>query len=224
MTYGHDTVERTRIGISSDHRYFTPLTDSRAETVRASFDHHRTRLSRCNAGTEAYCTLTRIEQARVVLEGILPIAPAAPCATVRVYQRGASRGAETPQRLRVRMLVADLPCKEGNRMMAKKATVTLGSGNVFRDLGLKNPEELLAKSQLAARIVQILEKRKVTQTQAAKLLGIDQPKVSQIYRGRLDDFSVERLMRLITTLHRDIRIIVEEKPRRGRGRVIVEAA
>ncbi len=109
-------------------------------------------------------------------------------------------------------------------MATKKATVTLGSGNVFRDLGLRNPEELLAKSQLAARIVQILEKRKVTQTQAAKLLGIDQPKVSQIYRGRLDDFSVERLMRLITTLHRDIRIIVEEKPRRGRGRVIVEAA
>lgn len=98
------------------------------------------------------------------------------------------------------------------------------SGNIFRDLGLKNPEEFLAKTKLAARIVQILEEQKLSQTRAAKLLGIDQPKVSQIYRGRLDDFSLERLMRFLTALHQDIRIVVEEKPRRGRGRVIVEAA
>jgi predicted XRE-type DNA-binding protein len=109
-------------------------------------------------------------------------------------------------------------------MATKKGEMTRGSGNVFKDLGLKNPEELLAKARLAARIVQILEERKLSQTQAAKLLGVDQPKVSAIYRGRLDDFSVERLMRFLTTLHRDIRIIVGEKPRRGRGRVIVEAA
>lgn len=102
--------------------------------------------------------------------------------------------------------------------------ISRGSGNVFRDLGLKNPEELLAKTKLAARIVQILQEQKLSQTQAAKLLGIDQPKVSQIYRGRLDDFSLERLMRFLTALHQDIRIVVEEKPRRGRGRVIVEAA
>ena len=102
--------------------------------------------------------------------------------------------------------------------------VSRSSGNVFRDLGLKNPEELLAKTKLAARIVQILEERKLSQTQAAKLLGIDQPKVSQIYRGRLDDFSLERLMRFLTALHQDIRIVVEEKARRGRGRVTVEAA
>lgn len=109
-------------------------------------------------------------------------------------------------------------------MATKKSKVTLGSGNVFRDLGLKSPEELLAKAKLAASIVQILEQRQLSQTQAAKLLGIDQPKVSQLYRGRLDDFSIERLMRFLTALHRDIRIVVEEKPRRGRGRVIVEAA
>ena len=102
--------------------------------------------------------------------------------------------------------------------------VSRGSGNVFRDLGLRNPEELLAKTKLAARIVQILEQQKLNQTRAARLLGVDQPKVSQIYRGRLDDFSLERLMRFLTALHQDIRIVVEEKPRRGRGRVIVEAA
>lgn len=109
-------------------------------------------------------------------------------------------------------------------MARKKPVVTVGSGNVFRDLGLKNPEELLAKAKLATRIVQILEERQLTQAQAAKLLGVDQPKVSQIYRGRLDDFSIERLMRFLTALHRDIRIVIEDKPRRGRGRVIVEAA
>ncbi len=109
-------------------------------------------------------------------------------------------------------------------MARKKPEVTVGSGNVFRDLGLKNPEELLAKAKLATRIVQILEERQLTQAQAAKLLGVDQPKVSQIYRGRLDDFSIERLMRFLTALHRDIRIVIEDKPRRGRGRVIVEAA
>jgi antitoxin (DNA-binding transcriptional repressor) of toxin-antitoxin stability system len=59
----------------------------------------------------------------------------------------------------------------------------------------------------------------------ARLLPATVGKVrKKIYRGRLDDFSVERLMRFLTALHRDIRIIVGEKPRRGRGRVIVEAA
>ncbi len=108
--------------------------------------------------------------------------------------------------------------------MAKKIAVSVGSGNVFKDLGLKNAEELLAKAKLAARIVQILEERELTQTQAASLLGIDQPKVSQVYRGRLDDFSIERLMRFLTALHRDIRIVIDEKPRRRRGRMTVEAA
>jgi len=105
-----------------------------------------------------------------------------------------------------------------------RCEVLVGSGNVFRDVGLKNPDDLLAKAKLAARIVQILEERKLSQTRAAKLLGVDQPKVSLIYRGRLDDFSVERLMRFLTALHRDIRIVVGDKPRRSRGRVIVEAA
>ena len=109
-------------------------------------------------------------------------------------------------------------------MARKKIAVYVGSGNVFKDLGLKNHEEILARVKLAARIVQILEERKLNQTQAAKVLRVDQPKVSQIYRGRLDDFSIERLMRFLTALHRDVRIVVEEKPRRRRGRVIVEAA
>jgi predicted XRE-type DNA-binding protein len=109
-------------------------------------------------------------------------------------------------------------------MPKKKIAVAVGSGDVLKDLGLKNPEELLAKAKLAARIVEILEERKLNQTQAAKVLGVDQPKISLIYRGRLDNFSVERLMRFLTALHRDVRIVIGDKPRRARGRVIVEAA
>lgn len=109
-------------------------------------------------------------------------------------------------------------------MKTTKEQVSRGSGNVFRDLGLRNPDELLAKTKLAARIVHIVEARKLSQTQAAKLLGIHQPKVSQIYRGRLDEFSLERLMRFLTALDQNVRIVVERKSRRGRGRVIVEAA
>jgi predicted XRE-type DNA-binding protein len=106
----------------------------------------------------------------------------------------------------------------------RKIDVEVGSGNVFKDLGLKNPEEILAKTQLATRITLILQQRKLTQTAAAKLLGVTQPDVSLIYRGRLEGFSIERLVRLLNALHRDVRIVVDDKDRRRRGRVIVEAA
>ena len=108
-------------------------------------------------------------------------------------------------------------------MARRNIDVEIGSGNVFKDLGLRNPEERLAKAKLAARIVLILEERKLTQSAAAKLLGVDQPKVSLIYRGRLEDFSIERLMRLLNLLHLDIRITVDSTPRRRRGKMIVGA-
>lgn len=109
-------------------------------------------------------------------------------------------------------------------MRKRKIEVEVGSGNVFKDLGLKNPEELLAKAKLASRIIDILESRKLTQIEAAKILGVDQPKVSLICRGRLDDFSIERLMRFLNALGHDLTITVEGRPRRRRGRMIVQAA
>jgi predicted XRE-type DNA-binding protein len=109
-------------------------------------------------------------------------------------------------------------------MAKQRIKFEVGSGNVFKDLGLKNPGERLAKTQLATQIMFILEERRLTQTEAGKLLGIPQPKVSHIYRGRLDEFSIGRLMRLLNRLHRDVRIVVESKERRRRGRMIVEAA
>ncbi len=109
-------------------------------------------------------------------------------------------------------------------MRKRRIEYEVGSGNVFKDLGLKDSEELLAKAKLASRIIDVIEARKLTQVAAAKILAVDQPKVSLIYRGRLEDFSIERLMRFLTALGHDLRITVEAKTRRRRGRMIVDAA
>jgi predicted XRE-type DNA-binding protein len=87
-----------------------------------------------------------------------------------------------------------------------KEPIEASSGNVFADLGLKNPEELLAKAELVQRIADIITERKLTQGRAAKLLGIDQPKVSALLRGKLDGFSIDRLFRFLNALGRDVEI------------------
>lgn len=104
--------------------------------------------------------------------------------------------------------------------------VTAGSGNVFADLGFDEPEEELTKAQLASHIRRIVKRRRLTQVAAARLMGIDQPKVSALLNGRLANFSSERLMRLLTALGRDVEITVRAVPRdRSRGRIrVVEAA
>lgn len=111
--------------------------------------------------------------------------------------------------------------------MRKKISVTVGSTNVFADLGYRNPIEALAKAQLAARITDILKTRRLTQMDAAKLLSVDQPKVSALLRGQLRGFSYERLLRFLTILGCDIRIVVTAAPktrRSKRGEILVKAA
>ena len=99
------------------------------------------------------------------------------------------------------------------------------NGNVFADLGLPNPEERLAKAHLALEIGRIIKARKLTQRAAAKLMGIDQPKVSHVLTGRLAGYSTERLMGFLTALGRDVEIVVRTPPRRRRqGRLRVIAA
>lgn len=103
--------------------------------------------------------------------------------------------------------------------------VTRGSGNVFADLGLPNPEEHLAKAQLASLIDDVIRDRKLTQRQAAKLMGIDQPKVSHILSGRFAAFSMHRLMDFLTSLGYDVDIRVKPSPKSrklGRLRVAPE--
>ncbi len=112
--------------------------------------------------------------------------------------------------------------------MAKKSAieVTPGSGNVFADIGVADPEEELAKAQLASRIREVIRRNELTQVAAALVMEIDQPKVSALINGRLASFSSERLMRLLTRLGQDIEIVVKTTPRRrrrGRIRVVQEA-
>jgi predicted XRE-type DNA-binding protein len=86
-----------------------------------------------------------------------------------------------------------------------------GSGNVYKDLGFEHPEEELAKSRLASMIYDIIEERRLTQVEAARILGIDQPKVSSLKNGRLGGFSYERLFSFLRKLDRDIEIVVRER-------------
>jgi predicted XRE-type DNA-binding protein len=107
-----------------------------------------------------------------------------------------------------------------------KITVTASSGNVFADLGFAEPEEELTKAQLASHIRETIKRRRLTQPAAAKMMGVDQPKVSALLNGRIASLSSERLMRLLTALGQDVDIMVRAKPRnraRGRIRVVGEA-
>lgn len=85
------------------------------------------------------------------------------------------------------------------------------SGNVFADLGFPAPEEEYAKSTLALRIGRLIAQHGWNQTEAARALGIDQPKVSALLRGRLDQFSTERLLAFLTALDQDVTIVVRPK-------------
>ena len=94
----------------------------------------------------------------------------------------------------------------------------VSSGNVFADLGLPHPAELQAKADLAFEISQAIADRGLTQFQAAELLGIDQPKISALVRGRLAGFSMERLYRYLNALGKDVEIVVRSLPANRRAR------
>lgn len=98
------------------------------------------------------------------------------------------------------------------------------SGNVFADLGLPDAEEAQAKAGLAQRIAEVITLQGLTQAQAAERLGIDQPKVSYLLRGRLTGFSTDRLLKYLTLLDQDIQIVIRHKaPTQPHGTVRVTA-
>ena len=110
-----------------------------------------------------------------------------------------------------------------NKPTSKKIVIKHGSGNVFADLGLPHPEERLAKSLLAHSIVSLISSMGLTQVQAARRMGIDQPKFSALLNGRLRGFSTERLMSFLTALDRDVVITITPAKRPGRAAVRVSA-
>ena len=99
--------------------------------------------------------------------------------------------------------------------MAKKRTeINAGTGNVFADLGYADAKERTLKVELALEVNRILRQRKLTQAQAADLLGIAQPHVSDLVRYRLNRFSVERLMQFLVQLGKDVEIRIAKRPAR----------
>lgn len=109
-----------------------------------------------------------------------------------------------------------------------ETTIERGTTNVFADLGLPDPAERQTKTRLALAINRIIKDQGLKQVDAARLLGVPQPKVSALVNYRLDGFSVEKLMGFIVALGRDVEIIVRPKrdaATKGPGRVLVlEAA
>ncbi len=103
--------------------------------------------------------------------------------------------------------------------------VTHGTANVFADLGFADAAERHAKLRLAYALNQLLDGRKLSQSAAAKILGLTQPKVSALRNYKLAGFSVERLMNLLTALDQDVEIVIRKKPRSRRAaRISVVAA
>jgi len=102
-------------------------------------------------------------------------------------------------------------------------SVKKSSGNVFEDLELKDSGTLLAKAELARKIAQIVAKQGLTQKQVAKILGVDQPKVSALLRGHLSGYSTERLMRFLNAMGRDVEIVIKKRTRKSTGRISVVA-
>ena len=112
-----------------------------------------------------------------------------------------------------------------SRHPQRKERVIRGSGNVFADLGFADGAERQAQLRLAFALNNTLEARKLSQADAAKVLGVTQPKVSALRHYKLSGFSVERLMNLLTTLDHDVEIVIRRKPRsRKAARISVVTA
>ena len=107
----------------------------------------------------------------------------------------------------------------------RNVRVSSGSGNVFADLGFTDPEEALARAQLAGRIQDIVKRRRLTPSAAADLIGIARAKVAALLDGRCASFSTAELMHVLTGLGQDLDIVIKGQPRRGRrGDVVVVEA
>lgn len=108
--------------------------------------------------------------------------------------------------------------------MSEDIEVKLGSGNVFADLELPDAEERLAKAMLSRAITVAIREHGWTQAKAADVLGTTQPKVSDIIRGRVGSFSMDRLIKYLTLLHRNVHIVVSPAPDGEPGTLVVDEA
>jgi predicted XRE-type DNA-binding protein len=109
-----------------------------------------------------------------------------------------------------------------NNGVKNDRVVTKSSGNVFADLGVRDAGEKQTRVRLAVAIRQIIEAKHLSQTAAAHLLNVNQPKISALMNYQLEGFSVERLMNFLNALDRDVEIVIRKKPRSRRtARIVV---
>jgi predicted XRE-type DNA-binding protein len=106
---------------------------------------------------------------------------------------------------------------------ARKEKWIKGSGNVFEDLGFANADELAIETELLRRIIAIIRERKLSQRAAARVLGIDQPKVCALLNGKTRGFSIARMIRLLAALDQDVEIRIKPKSH-SRPRAVVRVA
>jgi predicted XRE-type DNA-binding protein len=110
------------------------------------------------------------------------------------------------------------------RARGERLGVERGSGNVFADLGLPNPDLALAKAVVVQRIRELIAARGLTQVKAAEVLGLDQPKVSALVRGRVEGYSIDRLFRFLNALGQRVEITIRPTAKSDRGRAVVVTA
>lgn len=103
--------------------------------------------------------------------------------------------------------------KKSQKEKLEDDSVEVGSGNVYADLGFENPEEMLAKAHLVSEIQKAIQRKKLTQTEAAERLKLTQPKLSMLLKGHFGGYSSDRLIRFLRILGQDIDIFISEKPR-----------
>ncbi|HVI86757.1 MAG TPA: helix-turn-helix transcriptional regulator [Dongiaceae bacterium] len=109
--------------------------------------------------------------------------------------------------------------------MKEEIKVTRSSGNVFKDLGLENSDELAARSDMITAISKIIKERGLKQADVAEIVGLTQADVSRLTHGIVNRFSTDRIMQVLTRLGHDVEIVIKPKPaRRAAGRVSVKAA
>ena len=104
--------------------------------------------------------------------------------------------------------------------MTADISITEGGPNVFADLGLPDADELLVKAQLALRIARIVRERRLTQSHAAALIGLPQPKLSNMLRGRFHGISEDKMMRCLAALGQDVTVTVSPA-KAGLGKVSI---
>ncbi len=111
--------------------------------------------------------------------------------------------------------LADAGTRTKPNSKVSQLKIVEGSGNVFRDIGVSNPDAMLAKAQLAVRIISIISERKLTLRNAAEIVGMPQPKLSNILRGQFRGVSETKLMDCLLRLGNDVQIVV--KPTRKKA-------